>query len=243
MGISTFRPNAFEHLRTHTADLFAPALSTVSMPFQQANLFFHDITNLAQLQADNSRLQQENARLRQWYQTALLLDSENKSLRDLLNLDVDPTYGRISARILADSGNTYVKSLLVTAGENDGVKKGAAVVSGEGLVGRVVEVGVVTSRILLINDINSRVPVVVEDTGQHAIMAGANERNPKLIHLPEDSKITEGARIITSGYGGAYPHGIPIGRVVVSEDGAMNVVLFSDFDRLQIVRILAKEQK
>ena len=242
MGVSGFRPQAFEGLRTYTADIFAPALSAVSIPFQQANLFLHDVTNLAQLQADKSRLEQENIRLREWYQTALLLDSENRSLRELLNLQVNPSYNHISARILADSGNTYVKSLLVSVGRGHGIEKGAAVVAGEGLVGRIVEVGDHTSRILLINDINSRVPVVVEDTGQHAIMAGANEHNPRLIHLPEDSKITEGARVITSGYGGVYPQGLPVGRVVVSDNGRMNVVLFSDFDKLQIVRILIKER-
>ena len=242
MVISAFRPQSFEGLRTNVSDIFSPALSTISMPFQQINLFLHDVTNLAQLQADNLRLEQENTRLRQWYQTALLLDSENRSLRELLNLEVDKSYSHISARILSDSGNTYVKSMLASVGNTNGVVKGAAVVAGEGLVGRIVEVGENTSRILLINDINSRVPVVVEDTGQHAIMAGYNERNPKLIHLPEDSKISEGARIITSGYGGVYPHGLPVGRVIIEKNGDMSVILFADFDRLQIIRILKKDQ-
>ncbi len=242
MVISAFRPQSFEGLRTNVADIFSPALSTISMPFQQINLFLHDVTNLAQLQADNLRLEQENIRLRQWYQTALLLDSENRSLRELLNLEVDKSYSHISARILSDPGNTYVKSMLASVGKTNGVVKGAAVVAGEGLIGRIVEVGENTSRILLINDINSRVPVVVEDTGQHAIMAGYNERNPKLIHLPEDSKISEGARIITSGYGGVYPHGIPVGRVIIEKNGDMSVILFADFDRLQIIRILTKDQ-
>ncbi len=242
MGISAFRPQLFEGLRTNVSDIFSPVLSAVSMPFQQINLFLHDVTNLAQLQADNLRLEQENTRLRQWYQTALLLDSENKSLRELLNLEIDQSYSHISGRILSDSGNTYVKSVLVSIGKVNGVVKGAAVVAGEGLIGRIVEVGENSSRILLINDVNSRVPVVVEDTGQHAIMAGYNERNPRLIHLPDGSEISEGARIITSGYGGVYPHGIPVGRVIIGSNGDIRVVLFADFNRLQIVRILKKEK-
>lgn len=241
IGVSAFRPQSFETLRVSTADFFSPALSAVSLPFQQANLFFHDITNLAQLQADNSRLEQENIRLKEWYQTALLLDSENRSLRELLNLDVDPSYSHVSARILADSGNAYVNSVLVSVGGASGIVKGAAVVSGDGLVGRIVEVGDQTSRVLLINDINSRVPIVVEDTGQHAIMAGSNEHNAYLIHLPEGSNIGEGARVITSGYGGLYPQGLPVGRVIAGDNAKLDVVLFSDFDKLQIVRILMKE--
>jgi len=242
IAASTFKPAIFSGARNVTADLFAPALSTVRLPFQQINMFFHNVTNLAQLQADNLRLEEENARLRDWYQTALLLDSENRSLRELLNLQVDPSYKDVSARILSDAGNAYVKSLLVAAGRSEGILKGAAVVAGEGLVGRVVEVGEDTSRIILVNDINSRVPVVVEDTGQHAIMAGSNDNYPRLIHIPEDTTITEGARIVTSGYGGVYPQGLPVGRVVMNENGSLNVVLFSNFDTLQIVRILLREK-
>ncbi|MGN7437973.1 MAG: rod shape-determining protein MreC [Alcanivorax sp.] len=242
IAASTFRPAAFEGARNVTADIFAPALSTVGMPFQQVTMFLHNVTNLAQLQADKSRLEEENMRLREWYQTALLLDSENRSLRELLNLQVDSSYSHVSARILADSGNAYVKSLLVAAGADEGLIKGAAVVAGEGLVGRVVEVGEETSRIILVNDVNSRVPVVVEDSGQHAIMAGMNEQNPRLIHIPEDTTINEGARVVTSGYGGVYPQGLPVGRVVANENGGLEVVLFSDFNTLQIVRVLLREK-
>lgn len=238
--ISSFRPQFFEGMRVFTDDTFAPALSAINYPFQEGTKLLHDITDFAQLQADNVLLEQNNARLRQWYQTALLLDSENRALRELLNLKVDPSYTHISARFLSDSGNTYVKSILVAAGKIDGVKKGAAVVAGEGLVGRIVEVGDTTSRVLLVNDINSRVPVVVEDTGQHAILAGDNEHNPMLIHVAKDSEITEGSRIITSGYGRVYPQGLPVGRVILGDKGAINVILFSDFSELQIVRILQK---
>ncbi len=241
MGLSAFKPHMFDSARTGVADSFSPILFWVSLPFQHVAIFFHDVTGLAQLQADNVRLEQENIKLREWYQTALLLDSENKSLRQLLNLKVDPQYKHISARVIADAGNTYVKSLVVPVGIKDGVMKGAAVLSGDGLIGRIVEVGEDTSRILLVTDINSRVPVVVEDTGQHAIMAGENTSTPILIHLPQDSEIVQESRLITSGYGGMYPHGLPVGKIVTDSDDVMGVVLFSDFDTIQIVRILQKE--
>ncbi len=238
MVISAFRPSVYIPLRSSVSDFLSPALLVMSLPFQNLSIFFHDVTSLAQLQADNLRLKQENERLREWYHTALLLDSENKSLRDLLNLKVDPDYHHISARVVSDSGNTYVKSLLISLGANDDVSKGAAVLSGEGLIGRVVEVNEKTSRILLVTDINSRVPVVVEDTGQHAIMAGMNESKLRLIHLSQESEISEGARLITSGYGGVYPHGIPVGKVVRLSENSLGVIPFANFDRIQIVRIL-----
>ncbi len=240
MIFSSFRPASFEKIRTFTDDLFSKPLAIISYPFQATTLMLHNITDFAQLQGDNLRLEQENIRLRKWYQTALLLDSENRALRELLNLRVDPSYSHVAARILADSGNTYVKSILVAVGKRDGIKKDAAVMAGEGLIGRVIEVGNETARVLLVNDINSRVPIVVEDTGQHAIMAGTNETNPRLIHVPKESEITEGSRIITSGYGGVFPQGLPVGRVRFGKGGEMRIILFSDFDKLQIVRVLQK---
>lgn len=241
--LSAIKPNSLSGVRSLISDLFAPTLSIFSLPLQRSTMVIHDITSIAQIQADKARLEQENARLREWYQTALLLESENKSLRALLNLEVDPKYNHISGRIISDSGNAFVKSILVAAGKNKNIRKGAAVLSGEGLIGRVVEVSEKTSRVLLVTDINSRVPVVLEGTDQNLIMAGSNNDLPRLIHLPQDSEINENARLYTSGYGGVYPVGMPVGRVIKQETGILNVMLFADFNSLQIVRIIQKQEQ
>jgi len=238
MGVSAFRPTSFDYLRSAVSDAFNPVMTVVGTPFQNIAIFLHDLTSIAQLQADNHRLLQDNEKLREWYQTALLLSSENQSLRELLDMPLAKDLRHIGARVMSDSGNTYVKSLLVSVGKEKGVEKGNAVLSGEGLIGRVVESGQKTARILLITDINSRVPVVVEDTKQHAIMAGQNTQYPTLIHLPQESAITEGVRIVTSGYGGVYPYGLPVGRVIKDDQEQLKVVPFSDFDRLHFVRII-----
>ena len=98
MVFSAMRPQAFDGLRAGVSDAFSPALSAVSAPFQYTANVLRDVTGLATLQADNLRLAQENERLREWYHTALLLESENKSLRDLLNVKIDPGYEHMSAR-------------------------------------------------------------------------------------------------------------------------------------------------
>lgn len=238
MFFSALRPQSLEALRAGVADVFSPVLSGVSYPFQKASGFVRDVTGLAQLQADNARLKQENERLREWYHTALLLESENKSLRDLLNVKIDPKFTHVSARVIADAGSTFVKSLLVGAGKRDGVDKGQAVLSGEGLIGRIIEVGDVSARLLLVTDINSRVPVVVEDTQQNAVMSGTNANRPVLVHVPQDSDIAEGARIVTSGHGGVYPQGLPVGRVVLGPKGEKMVELFAGTSSIQIVRVV-----
>ncbi len=243
MILSTLRPAYFEGIRTALADRFAPVLSIVAIPFENMASFFTNIQDIAALRAESQRLESENARLREWYHMALLLESENKSLRELLNLKADPEYEYVSTRIIAGAGQNFVKSVLVAAGASDGLAKGDTALSDVGLVGRVVETGVASSRILLLTDINSRVPVLVEDTLLHAIMRGTNADRPELIHYSKDSDIPEGARIVTSGHGGGYPPGLPVGRVVTGEDGEKTVELFSNLDRLRFVRILKQHAK
>jgi rod shape-determining protein MreC len=241
-AFSSINPQGVDRLRSGTADAFAPVLQTVSRPIQEAAAFVRNVSGLAEMQAENMRLEKENMRLREWYQAALVLEAENNSLRDLLNLKLEPQNNYITAQILSDSGNTFVKSLLVSAGIPDGVKKGQAVISGDGVVGRVIESGDKVARVLLLTDINSRVPVMVENTRQHAVLAGDNEQVPMLVHLPPDSQVAQGARIITSGHGGIFPYGLPVGRVVYSADKKPQVELFADFDRMVYVRIVDRPE-
>lgn len=238
MVVSAFSPQAVSGFRGAVIDVFSPIINVVALPVQKTSLFIRDVSGLAQIQAENARLIEENAKLREWYQTALLLEAENKSLRELLNVRIEPESRYITARLLADSGSAFAKSVLVSAGQKEGVRKGQAVISGEGLVGRIVEVGDKASRVLLINDMNSRVPILIEDTRQHAIFAGDNKQKGLLMHLPAESKINIGARIITSGQGGLFPMGIPVGRIQKLEHGQAHVEPFVDFSRLLHVRIV-----
>lgn len=239
---SAVNPQGIGVVRTGVTDLFAPAIGAINRPIQSAASFVRDVSGLSELQAANLRLEEENARLREWYQTALLLEAENKSLRDLLNVKLDVENRYITARILADGDSTFVKSLLVDAGLNDGVDKGYAIISGEGLVGRTIESGKEVARVLLLTDMNSRVPVLIEDSRLHAILAGSNEMLPMLMHLPPDSEIKDGARIITSGYGGIFPPGLPVGRVEKDKNGTYRVHLFADFDRMTYVRAVKRPE-
>ena len=193
---------------------------------------------VSELRAENARLQSENTRLRDWYQKALMLESENQSLRDLLNLKVETSQKFVTSQVIADSGNAYVHSVLVSAGKKDDVRKGQAVLSGEGMVGRIIETGNNSARVLLLTDFNSRVPVLIEGTSQKAIMVGNNDNSPVLKHLPSDAEIEEGMRIVTSGHGGLFPAGLPIGRIVATDAGQHTVHLYANVNNVRYVRIL-----
>ena len=242
IAFSSMNGDRLGGVRNTAADMFSPVLSSVSRPIQNAALFVRDISGIAQMQAENMRLRQENMRLRDWHQASLFLEAENKALKSLLNVKIDPALSYISTRVMADSGNAYVKSILLSSGSNEGIAKGQAVMANDGLIGRVVDAGDSSARVLLVTDINSRIPVIIESSGHHAILAGNNDSQPLLVHLPPQAELEEGARIITSGYGGIFPYGLPVGRVVLDQRGVRKATLYADLDRAVYVRVVDKPE-
>jgi rod shape-determining protein MreC len=159
-------------------------------------------------------------------------------LRALLHFKTEPGLAYISARVIADTGGPFVRGLIITAGKVDGVREGMAAMTGDGLIGRVIEVGDWSSRVLLITDLNSRIPVTIAGSGDRAILAGDNSNAPKLLYLPQDALLNPGARVVTSGHGGVFPPNLPIGVVTESARGAYTVVTAADLGRISYVRLV-----
>ena len=239
--MSIFNPDSVASIRSGAMNSLSPIVSAISAPVQFVSQFVRDVSGLSQLQARNALLETENARLKEWYQTALLLEAENKSLKDLLNLKQEPGHKYVSARVISDAGNSFVKTIMIKSGKADEVDKGHVALSSNGLIGRVVESADEAARILLLTDINSRVPVIVQGSNQHAVMAGDNTSTPNLRYLPSDTTIADGARIVTSGNGGIFPAGLPIGITQIDSNGKINVKLYADFNHLQYVRIMSPD--
>jgi len=219
-------------------DVAAPALEMASRPLDALSDRLGNFASLFVVNKENEQLRVENEKLKEWYQAALMLQSENKALRDLLNVDHEDAKNFITTRVIADGSTTYAKSLVVEGGRNDGVVKGQGVMSREGLIGRVIESGNRTSRVLLLQDINSRIPVLVEGTNDRAILAGTNDAMPTLDHVDDNNHITSGERVITSGLGGLFPYGIPVGVTQKNDDGSISVQLYAAPERSQHVQIV-----
>jgi len=128
--------------------------------------------------------------------------------------------------------------MILSAGSREGVRKGQAVITGAGLIGRVQEVGLRSSRLLLLADLNSRVPVVIESSRVRGVVAGTNGETLRLVHLPPDVVAAPGDRIVTSGHGGALPPGIPVGIVAAVGEAGIEVEPFVDPARLEVVQVL-----
>lgn len=227
-----------ERMRAHVTDAFAPILDGLSRPAVVVSEWIAAAEELYRIRAENARLRDEVSALQVWQTSARQLEAENRGLRELMNYAPGAEISFVTSRVIADTGGAFVHSVLLNAGDADGVKKGQVVITGSGLVGRVQGVGRNSSRILLITDLNSRIPVLVEPGRIRAILAGDNSERPRLIHLPPGAIVATGDRVVTSGHGGVFPPGVPIGLVSAMTDGGIGVQPFVDRNKLEYVRVL-----
>ncbi|MGY9062526.1 MAG: rod shape-determining protein MreC [Rhodospirillales bacterium] len=227
-----------ESVRANVTDAATPILDVISKPIVSVNKMISEAKDFYSVREENLILKQEKDRLLQWQAAARKLEIENKNLRGLLNFPVEPAAGFITARAIADTGGAFANSVVINAGNKSGIRKGQATITGEGLVGRVTDVGARSSRVLLITDLNSRIPVVLQSSQARAILAGDNTHRPKLIHLSPGASISQGDRIVTSGHGGAFPPGLPVGLVASVNEKGINIEPFVQRSRVTYLRIL-----
>ena len=230
--------DAIRHLRGMAVEVAAPILEVLSAPVISARHAINEIEHLWNTSRDNGALREQVARLSKWQTIARNLEQENASLRALLRPAHDAAPIFVSARVIGDTGGLFVQSVLLNAGRRDGVDTGQAVTTGLGLAGRVVEVGNRSSRLLLLTDLNSRVPVIVEHSRHRAVLAGDNSARPRLTFLPANAKINSGDRVVTSGHAGVFPPGLPVGIVSSVTEGGARIQPYVDWARMEYVTLL-----
>lgn len=226
------------NIRTGITDVAAPVLVTLAAPadaLADMSLWLQEVSSLY---AENQRLKTANASLMQWQTIARGLDAENQKLRALMHVAPMGSASYITARVIGDSNSPYVRSMLIGSGTADGVQKNQVVMSEKGIVGRVVEAGAHSSRVLLMTDINSRLPIITEGSRERGILGGDNSDTPTLRYLPENSQVTIGERIVTTGDGGALPPDLPVGIVTAIENGMPKITPYADWHRLEFVSVV-----
>jgi rod shape-determining protein MreC len=228
----------FESLRDRVMDVAAPTLEVLSRPASLLDAAISRARDFVGVYRTNAQLTAENERLLIWQQAALRLASENAELRDLLKLVPEASNSFVTARIIANSGGAYVRSVMVNAGRNNGVFRGQAAITGDGLVGRVTEVGNGAARVLLITDLNSRIPVIVEASRRRAILTGDNSERPSLLNFEAGPAPRIGDRIVTSGQGGVFPPGLPVGTVVAVDSEMARVEPYAALSRVEYLRLV-----
>lgn len=227
-----------ERVRATVGDVVAPVLDVMSRPAAAVAQVVTNVRDLANLRAENTMLREQNERLRHWQTVASRLDFENRALRSQLNYVPDPDSAFITARAVGDTGGAFVRSVLIDAGGSEGVRKGQAVVVGQDLIGRIAEVGRHSARVMLLTDINAHIPVMIETTRAKAILTGDNSERPHLNYLAPSAMVAPGDRIVTSGDGGIFPPGLPVGVVSSAQDGVVLVEPFVHRYQIEYVTVV-----
>jgi len=167
----------------------------------------------------------------------LYLQTANKRLQDIIQLEKKSAFTTVVAKVLLDKNSPYLNSVIINKGSSSRIKLGMPVLSEGNLVGRTVEVNFLSSRILLLNDLNSKIPVMISPKGSQAILSGDGEDKPKLEYLPEKFELNDKNLVFTSGKDGVFFEGIPIGNVIF-EDNKIKVKLFSDPNQMSFVNVV-----
>ncbi len=226
------------HISNAFMELTAPIHRMMAGPIARIRAATSEAGSYRYLVDEISRLREENRNLRGLHADVAKLESKLKRYEKLLNATPERQHDAVTARVIADAGSPFVRTVLIDAGSERSIDLGQAVIGAEGLVGRTVSVGHATSRVLLLNDLNSKVPVRVEPHGFRAILAGNNTDFPTLEFLPLGARLEEGDRVVTSGHGGMFPSGLAVGVVHLREGKAVRVELSEKPGFQQFVRVL-----
>jgi rod shape-determining protein MreC len=230
-----------ERFRMMVIDTVVPSFDWAMAPVTGLANLLADFQSYQRLAQQNVDLRRELQDMKSWREAAIQLDQENARLRDLINVQLDPQLTRITGVVMADSGSPFRQSVLLNVGARDGIMDGWPALDGIGLVGRISGVGDETSRVILVTDTSSRIPVTIQPSGQRAILAGDNTVNPLLDFIEDPDLVKPGDRVVTSGDGGVFPADLLVGQLARGTDGRMRTRLSADLERLEFLRVLRSQ--
>ncbi len=230
--------SALRSARMGVADFVAPLVDLVSAPVRGIETMVQGIRTVASLRAENVRLQAENSMLKRWRRRAEILESENRQLRSVAGAVAPDRRRAVTARAVTAPGGAFAHTVLVANGSDQGIQPGNPVVTADGLVGLVVDVGLAYSRVLMISDINAQIPVILSSSSWPGVTVGNNGPFLTLQFVPEEAAPKVGELVLTSGHGGVLPAGVPVGRVDLVGDEFVRVRPAVDLRNLSYVSIL-----
>ena len=234
----TFQTEAYGASRKVGDAIAAPVTGVLATPGEWIGDGVDGVRGYFFAVSENRRLKEELREAREWQVAALALRDTNDRYKALLGLKTDPPIPMVAARTVSEARGPFSNTRLANAGKEKGIRPGNPVMSENGLVGRVIGVTDGASRILLLTDIASRTPVMIDRTNARAILAGDGGPNPRLEYLRGQDPVKQGDRIVTSGDGGVLPRGLPVGVAVKGLDGRWRAVLASDAAPVDFVQVM-----
>ena len=240
--IDTVETKPLNYIRSFVKDTIYRGSFVVAAPSKVFSNITSYIGEHVNLYSNYNELKKENEELRNNISQSDFLELENTQLRRLIEEQVTSDANLVSARVMLDKQSPYLNSFIINIGSNKKIKNGMAVLHGNYFVGRIVDVNFFSSRVLLVTDLNSKIPVIIEPSAYHAILTGhGGDVEPSLAYLPKVHNIKNDDKVYTSGKEGIFPAGIPIGQIKIIDD-QIKVLLFSDLNQITFVNIRLEEE-
>ena len=228
----------FDRARAHVTDLMAPVLEKARAPVAGFDRWMGSIGEIFSVYEQNLKLKEENARLRQWRNVAIVLQGRVGRYQQLLHAVPDPKMDAVLAKVIGRANRPFLQTMILDAGRDSHALPGQAVMDPRGMIGRIYLTGSRTSWVILLTDLNSRIPVTIAPGNIQAIMAGDNSPMPTLDMVAHTVTLHAGDQVTSSGDGGLLPAGLPIGTVVADGQGGFRVALLADAGASQDVEVL-----
>ncbi|MCV2868810.1 rod shape-determining protein MreC [Defluviimonas sp. WL0002] len=227
-----------ERFRAAFIDRVVPNFDWAMVPITKMAGMVESFQSYASLYEQNQELRRELQQMKSWKEAAVQLEQQNAKLLAQNQVRLDPKLTTVSGVVLADAGSPFRQSVLLNVGARDGIVDGWATMDGLGLVGRISGVGQTTSRVILLTDTSSRIPVTIQPSGQKAMLVGDNSAAPPIDFLESPDEVRPGDRVVSSGDGGVFPAGLLVGQVAQGTDRRLRVRLAADYQRLEFLRVL-----
>ena len=237
LSLEYFKTGPVDTFRSFTKDIIFKGSYFISEPFVYIKTRYHNFKEHLQMYEEYRTLKNKKYLMDVLINDNKYYKSENERLKKLINEKNIYSKEYLLSKILLDQQSPYLKSVIINKGYKHGVKLGVAAKEKSYFVGKIINVNLLTSRILLGSDLNSKIPIIIEPSGTNAILSGQGHNDyAELEFLPKLIKIEEGDVVYTSGVDGIIPAAIPVGKVFKKDENFF-VKFFVDFSQLKYVKV------
>ena len=233
--LGKFNFTAINYLKITINEVVYRTSFVASIPEKYITYSYRAIEEHIKLYKDYNFQKEELEKLKYEKYEVKFLEAENKRLKKVLN-DINYSSELVIAKVIIDKKSPFLRSIIINKGSKNNIKKGMSVLSDSYLIGKVVEVNYMTSRVLLLSDLNSKIPVTIEPGSIQSILSGDGENSGNIQYTKDNLPIADGSIIYTSGTGGLLKSGIPIGKIEQNEN-QNSVNFFIDFSQLRYVKV------
>ena len=233
--LGKFNFTAINYLKITINEVVYRTSFVASIPEKYITYSYRAIEEHIKLYKDYNFQKEELEKLKSEKYEVKFLEAENKRLKKVLN-DINYSSELVIAKVIIDKQSPFLRSIIINKGSKNNIKKGMSVLSDSYLIGKVIEVNYMTSRVLLLSDLNSKIPVTIEPGSIQSILSGDGENSGNIQYTKDNLPIADGSIIYTSGTGGLLKSGIPIGKIEQNEN-QNSVNFFIDFSQLRYVKV------